>query len=485
MRAASLVLALAVALPAAATLQACSGASTGAGPSGDDGGTASSSGSGSSGAGSSGGGSSGAGSSGSGGSGGGVDAGQPRKVCSGFTSATASWSVPDASFYEVNALYGEWRTFDLDGDGRQDLVRAADPSLSNSAYVSGSQAYWQFFRGGSAGFAATPSQWSVPDKTYYEVDALYGEWETFDLDGDGKLDLVRAADPNASNSAFKNGPAAYWQVFKGGASGFAPTPSQWSVPDATFYEVNALYGEWRTFDLDGDGRQDLVRAADPSLSNSAYVSVSGAYWQFFRGGPSGFASTPSQWSVPDATYYEVDALYGEWETFDLDGDGRLDLVRAADPNASNSAFVSGTQAYWEFFEGGASGFGSTPSHWSVPDATYYEVNALYGEWRTFDLDDDGKQDLVRAADPSASNSAFTSGTSAYWQFYKGGSSGFSSTPSQWSVPAATYYEVDALYGEWLTIDLDGDGCLDLVTAADPSASNATFPGPAWHLYPGR
>jgi hypothetical protein len=101
-----------------------------------------------------------------------------------------------------------------------------------------------------------------------------------DLDNDGKLDLVRANDPDDDGKPF-GGSKPYWQFFKGGANGFAGSPSQWSVPDATFNRVNALYGQWLTMDLDGDGCVDLVRANDPENDGKPFGGASKPSWQRF------------------------------------------------------------------------------------------------------------------------------------------------------------------------------------------------------------
>jgi hypothetical protein len=76
------------------------------------------------------------------GGGGGGDAEKPRKVCSGFASAPASWKVPDESYNRVNQIYGHWVTMDLDGDGKLDLVRASDPEDDARAFQGPA---WRFY----------------------------------------------------------------------------------------------------------------------------------------------------------------------------------------------------------------------------------------------------------------------------------------------------------------------------------------------------
>jgi hypothetical protein len=139
-------------------------------------------------------------------------------------------------------------------------------------------------------FAGTASSWAVPDASFNRVNATYGQWLTMDLDGDGKVDLVRAEDPKVDGKPF--GAAAgkpYWQMFKGGEGGFAKAATEWSVPDVLFSRVNATYGQWLTMDLDHDGKVDLVRANDPDNDGKAYGAAAGKpHWQAFKGGEGGF-----------------------------------------------------------------------------------------------------------------------------------------------------------------------------------------------------
>ncbi|MBL8607331.1 MAG: hypothetical protein JNL38_08425, partial [Myxococcales bacterium] len=147
--------------------------------------------------------------------------------------------------------------------------------------------------------------------------------------------------PNVDGKPF--GAAAgkpYWQMFKGGEGGFAKSSTEWSVPDVLFARVNATYGQWLTMDLDGDGKVDLVRAEDPNVDGKPFGAAAGKpYWQMFKGGEGGFAKAATEWSVPDVLFSRVNATYGQWLTMDLDHDGKVDLVRANDPDNDGKAFA--------------------------------------------------------------------------------------------------------------------------------------------------
>jgi antitoxin component of MazEF toxin-antitoxin module len=423
---------------------------------------------------------------GGGSSGQGGDAAKPRKVCTRFAAEPSAWAVPDASFNRVNATYGQWLTMDLDGDGKVDLVRANDPDNDGKPYgAAAGKPHWQLFQGGAGGFAE-PAEWAVPDSLFNRVNATYGQWLTMDLDGDGKLDLVRANDPDNDGKPY--GAAAgkpHWQFFKGEKGGFAKAPTEWAVPDSLFNRVNATYGQWLTMDLDGDGKLDLVRANDPDNDGKPYgAAARKPHWQFFKGEKSGFAKAPTEWAVPDSLFNRVNATYGQWLTMDLDGDGKLDLVRANDPDNDGKPYgAAAGKPHWQFFKGENGGFAKAPAEWAVPDSLFNRVNATYGQWLTMDLDNDGKVDLVRANDPDNDGNAYGAKSGKpHWQVFKGGDTGFAKAPAEWPVPEASFNRVNATYGQWLTMDLDGDGCVDLVRANDPKNDGKAFSGPSWQRF---
>jgi hypothetical protein len=139
------------------------------------------------------------------------------------------------------------------------------------------------------------------------------------------------------------------------------------------------------------------------------------------------------------------------------------------------------------YVGGASGFSSTSTSWSVPDAKFYALAsaASTGTWATVDVTGDGRVDLVETEDVQTGQ-AFGGAASPHWNVYAGGASGFSSTASSWSVPDVKLYALasERSTGTWATLDLDADGCVDLVDTEDPNTGNA-YAGPVWHVYRGQ
>src|SRR6185295_4682170 len=126
-----------------------------------------------------------------------ADARPPRKACASFGAAT-DWSLPDLRFYKPfqEANPANWTTFDIDGDGKIDLVRTADPNKTSQAFGTAGAAFWEVYKNTGSGFASAPTSWPVPDVLFYKPfqEANPANWTTFDIDGDGKLDLVRTAD---------------------------------------------------------------------------------------------------------------------------------------------------------------------------------------------------------------------------------------------------------------------------------------------------
>ncbi len=149
------------------------------------------------------------------------------------------------------------------------------------------------------------------------------------------------------------------------------------------------------------------------------------------------------------------------------------------------------------------GFGNTPTNWPIPQGghTYstidygYDALADYSPggalgdqtWSVMDMNGDGKPDLVVTAQTvefelfSNQAIAFGTGSNRYWKVYLNNGSGFSTTPTTWTIPQGghTYstinYGYDALYystpggtvGDqcWSVVDLNNDNKPDLVVTA--------------------
>ncbi|MEY3213601.1 MAG: hypothetical protein RIT28_4082, partial [Pseudomonadota bacterium] len=165
------------------------------------------------------------------------------------------------------------------------------------------------------------------------------------------------------------------------------------------------------------------------------------------------------------------------------------------------------------YEGGASGFSTTATEWSLPTiagdftggAAFHLTSvtsnrtvgskSLYYYATTFDLTADGLSDLVLTFDQVDGDIG-----NKHWLVYEGGASGFSTTATEWSLPTiagdftggAAFHLTSvtsnrtvgskSLYYYATTMDLTADGGSDLVLTfdqADGDIGNAH-----WLVYEG-
>lgn len=284
---------------------------------------------------------------------------------SGFDATGTAWSIPAA--FPASAVIdvsgdARWLTARVDADDTLDALVADPGALS-----------WRLHRGGAAGFDETGATFAIPARL--PVDTLVdrsggGQWILIDADGDGALDVL-IADPAS----------LAWRLHRGGASGFDAAGQSWSIPSALPSDAvldRSGGGLFLVSDVDGDGVLDAL-VADPG--NLA--------WALYRGGASGFAATPTPWTIPDVISPNsvVDRIGAGWITVDADGDGTLDLLRP-DPGA----------LAWRLHRGSASGFDPAGTPVAVPDGI--PVDAVFdrsgASWVVRDVDGDGRLDLWRA-----------------------------------------------------------------------------------------
>ncbi len=245
----------------------------------------------------------------------------------GFAADASQWSVPDGGFNAARGFWGvadingdedeqTWSTIDLDGDGQQDLVvtaRGVPEAGGATAWGTSGPRHWRVYRGEDGGFAAEPSQWSVPDGGLDEVRGFWGvadingdadeqTWSTIDLDGDGRLDLVvtgRGVPEAGGATAWGASGSRHWRVYRGEDGGFSAEASEWSVPDGGLDEVRGFWGvadingdedeqTWSTIDLNGDGRLDLVvtgRGVPEAGGATAWGNPGSRHWRLSAGTP--------------------------------------------------------------------------------------------------------------------------------------------------------------------------------------------------------
>ncbi|MCB9544300.1 MAG: VCBS repeat-containing protein [Myxococcales bacterium] len=426
-----------------------------------------------------------------------------------FAADDATWSVPtglgtaDQGVFRLEDRRGElgakhWTTLDLDGDGLLDLVSTGQqvagvrPGVSSTPQIYGvaDAPHWRVWRGTPTGFTADFIEWPVPGSLGPRGEGaawLRGDpdgagldhWQTLDLDGDGRPDLVSMATNQRGVRAgypytpqvHGHGDAPHWKLWRNEGDGFAAAPVAWAVPaelgepdvgmirltDDPTTPIGLDF--WTTLDLDGDGRLDVVSTANnrpggrPGLSATPQVHGLGAspYWKIWRGGADGFAQASTRWPVP-AGLGEADQgvlrLRGDggdpgeraWDTLDLDGDGRPDLVstaiwqRGPQPGATATRQVHGlgSAPHWQRWANEGDGFASAPTAWAVPASLGPPQQGAawlaqrpdgvgLDAWVTLDLDGDGRLDLVS---PAANRAGVRPGQSATPQVHGHGDAPF-------------------------------------------------------------
>src|SRR6266403_754181 len=256
--------------------------------------------------------------------------------------AATTFNVPTASTVGLtspaNGSVGTYCTcilefvMDVNGDGRSDLVRL---------WQNGSLEYADVWASNGSGFTNI-SNGSLSTWCTCIQDIV------MDINGDGKGDWVRL---------WQNGSRTYALVLLSNGTGFTQVS-------------NADIGSWSTgfqyfvMDINGDGRSDLVRL---------YQNGTLAYADVWLSTGKGFTE------ISNASVSTWCTCIQEFDTMDINGDGRNDLVRL---------WQNGSRTYADVWLSTGRGFKEAS-------------NADIGPWSSafhyfvMDVNGDGKSDLVR------------------------------------------------------------------------------------------
>ncbi|MFO0648965.1 MAG: hypothetical protein U0326_22170 [Polyangiales bacterium] len=151
--------------------------------------------------------------------------------------------------------------------------------------------------------------------------------------------------------------------------------------------------------------------------------------------------------------------------------------------------------------GGFSAAGSWPVPASGLSDGFYASSVATGTrwWALLDMDGDHLPDLVQTGDPARSGGyVFGAGTATpYWKVFRNTGAGFALTAINWPVPDiglsdgpyATFSAAGVRW--WSTLDMNGDGRIDLAQTGDPArtggyvfAGVGAAPG-SWRVFLGR
>lgn len=413
-----------------------------------------------------------------------------------------------------------WTTMDLTADGRVDLVLTSDPATGAVFNTNGGR-FWNVHAGTATGFSPTPTAFPVPVPSsiaqgYNTTTSATGSffWSTFDVNADGRPDLVHTMNALGSGPAVSVLGAATdgWFVYRANASGFDTMTTTFNVPRVTNLSGgidrttnDTASRRWALAQLNADTIPDLVITADP-LTDAAWSASTTPQWVACLGTASGFGAFSScqRLQIPDngvaggfkSTSSNVSATRRVWLLTDLDGDGRDDLIQTANPAAMTlTTFLNGTTPTWRVWFnqlGPTTLFATTPTQWSVPATSFATpFNATTPNfWQLMDLDGDGMKELVQTADPLTGR-PFTTGIggAASWRVYFATArSGFSTTGTPWTIPTGPapdgFRSVSGT--SWAVLDVTGDGLPDLVQFQDPATGQAfsDSSGAFWRVYAG-
>jgi RHS repeat-associated protein len=340
---------------------------------------------------------------------------------------------------------------DYNGDGYDDLVWAQAGT-------------WRTMTGSAGGYGAAVNTGTA---AINPAAAIPLEWN-----GDGRDDLL----VQSSDST--------WRVLRGTANGLAAP-----VAAGAGGVSSDTTSSWTAVDLDGDGRDDLVRAiANARRFSSQLNSATG----FTSEGVTtlGFTLSPAADAFPASTYGTTDT-----RRVDFDDDGREDLaIQGCQYDFETSKCMTAT-GWWTFRSngsrlipqgmlyssvgGGSPVFGDFNAD-RLTDVVYARADGVIAvalsrggagfayvpgpstagyaasDLRVADYDGDGYDDLLMASSPAAGASR--------WHLFRGTGTGLASTPVATTVPGL---------GSLVT-DVTGDGLADLARAGA---------GNSWSVYP--
>ncbi|MFY8089906.1 MAG: FG-GAP-like repeat-containing protein, partial [Chitinophagaceae bacterium] len=236
------------------------------------------------------------------------------------------------------------KIFDIDGDGKKDLITSNFNSASFSVYRNTSSI-------GNLSFAAkiniSMSSFTTPN--YLTAD---------DIDGDGKLDIVASRYPSNGISIFRN----------------TSIPAEISfAPRIDINTVGTFPTAIEIADMNNDGKKDIL------VCNSQQYSIS-----IFRN-----TSTIGNISVANSVEYATSLGAHDIGVADLNNDGKLDIVAADYAIAGGAAYANTISVLQNNVANGAAFVNNSFNSYVTLNVGLGSRNLKLG-----DMDGDGKTDIV-------------------------------------------------------------------------------------------
>ncbi|MFG6433452.1 FG-GAP-like repeat-containing protein [Roseateles sp. LYH14W] len=203
--------------------------------------------------------------------------------------------------------------FDINGDGKTDLLRWGDSPANNGVW----------FSNGDGTFNSATTTFNI-GVNLMRSDGCYRAYIA-DVNGDGLPDIVRYRSPtNRSGAACPSSDTNHLVFMNNGNGSFTQStltgPTLFLGPPQTNGPMTVSTSTFFLMDVNGDGKVDIITAATPALSSDACTGCTNVY---LGNGAGNFAPVTS--NVNNVNLYNYDGTTSPILT-DLNGDGLSDLI---------------------------------------------------------------------------------------------------------------------------------------------------------------
>ncbi len=325
----------------------------------------------------------------------------PPCVPIGFSNTATEWTLPgdwSDAFLDPHSATTQtgnciarrptYVTLDMNADAIRDLVVTQEECAEGPV----GRASWSVYLGGTTGFGAATT-WPLPDDydqatydpfaaTDVAADCQRGipASTLIDMTGDRRPDLVVLQEPCRQVGELG---ATHWDVYVNTGTGFASTPTAWSLPSgynlgiADPFEYNYNFAHcgqgnpsYRLRDMNADLLVDLVVTDEPC----PLQPVGRTHWLVYSNTGGGFGP-PADWDLPQdwsaATFEPFNDLSAEHDPtngtpgftlLDLTGDLMPELVILQEPQG----FGPVGRSVLSMYVSSGTGFDLTPRTFDLP-----------------------------------------------------------------------------------------------------------------------